>query len=99
MAISHRSSALSGDVGFCNSLPRTGVLQGEGDDYRETSLLTADSDFEEERLMFLFKNVRISLASFMAVFLLTALPGFADIDPKNIRGMWLFDEGKGWCRH
>ena len=49
--------------------------------------------------MFLFKNVRIRLASFMAVFLLTALPSFADIDPKNIRGMWLFDEGKGGCRH
>ena len=45
--------------------------------------------------MFLFKNVRISLASFMAVFLLTALPGFTDIDPQSIRGMWLFDEGKG----
>ena len=45
--------------------------------------------------MFLFKNVRITLASFMAVFLLVALPSFADIDPENIMGMWLFDEGKG----
>ena len=45
--------------------------------------------------MFLFKSVRISLASFIAVFLLIALPGFAEIDPENIMGMWLFDEGKG----
>ncbi len=45
--------------------------------------------------MFLLKNVRIRLASFMAVFLLTALPSFAEIDPKSITGMWLFEEGKG----
>ena len=45
--------------------------------------------------MFLSKNVRIGLVSFMAVFLLVALPGFAEIDPKSITGMWLFDEGKG----
>ena len=45
--------------------------------------------------MVLFKNVRIRLLGCMAVFLLIALPSFADIDPKNIMGMWLFDEGKG----
>ena len=45
--------------------------------------------------MSLFKNVRVTLASFMAVFLLIALPSLAEIDPKNITGMWLFDEGKG----
>ena len=45
--------------------------------------------------MSLFKNVRISLVGFMAVFLLIALHGFADIDPESITGMWLFDEGKG----
>ncbi len=45
--------------------------------------------------MSLFKGVRISLASFMVVFLLVALPSFAKIDPENITGMWLFDEGKG----
>ena len=45
--------------------------------------------------MSLFKNVRIMLASFMVVFLLIALPTLAEIDPKNIMGMWLFDEGKG----
>ena len=45
--------------------------------------------------MFLFNSVRITLASFMAIFLLIALPVLADIDPKNIMGMWLLDEGKG----
>lgn len=45
--------------------------------------------------MSLFKNVRIGLVSLMAVFLLVILPGSADIDPENIMGMWLFDEGKG----
>ena len=45
--------------------------------------------------MFLFKNVRIGLAGFIAIFLLIALPSFAEIDPENIMGMWLFDEGKG----
>ena len=45
--------------------------------------------------MFLFKNVRVTLASFMAVFLLIALPSLAEIDPESITGMWLFDEGKG----
>lgn len=45
--------------------------------------------------MFLFKSVRISLAGFMAVFLLIALSSFAEIDPKSITGMWLFEEGKG----
>ncbi|MDE0323163.1 MAG: LamG domain-containing protein [Candidatus Poribacteria bacterium] len=45
--------------------------------------------------MSLFKNVRVTLASFMAVFLLIALPSLAEIDPKSITGMWLFDEGKG----
>ena len=45
--------------------------------------------------MSLFKNVRVTLASFMAVFLLIALPSLADIDPDSITGMWLFDEGKG----
>ncbi|MCE2415537.1 LamG domain-containing protein [Candidatus Poribacteria bacterium] len=45
--------------------------------------------------MFLVKNVRISLASFVVVFLLAALPSFAKIDPDTIMGMWLFDEGKG----
>ncbi|MCY3551955.1 MAG: hypothetical protein OXH39_15950, partial [Candidatus Poribacteria bacterium] len=45
--------------------------------------------------MSLFKNVRVTLASFMAAFLLIALPSLAEIDPKNITGMWLFDEGKG----
>ena len=45
--------------------------------------------------MYLFKSVRVTLASFMAVFLLIALPSLAEIDPKNITGMWLFDEGKG----
>ena len=35
------------------------------------------------------------LASFMAVFLLIALPSLAEIDPESITGMWLFDEGKG----
>ncbi len=45
--------------------------------------------------MSLFKNVRISLVGVMAVFLLIAPHGFADIDPDSITGMWLFDEGKG----
>ena len=45
--------------------------------------------------MSLFKNVRVMLASFMAVFLLIALPSLAEIDPESITGMWLFDEGKG----
>ena len=45
--------------------------------------------------MFLFKNVRVGFVSFMAIFFLVALPSFADIDPENIMGMWLFDEGKG----
>ena len=45
--------------------------------------------------MSLFKNVRISLLGVMAVFLLIAPHGFADIDPDSITGMWLFDEGKG----
>ena len=45
--------------------------------------------------MCLFKSVRVTLASFMAVFLLIALPSLAEIDPKSITGMWLFDEGKG----
>ena len=35
------------------------------------------------------------MSGFMAVFLLMGLPSFADIDPENIMGMWLFDEGKG----
>ena len=45
--------------------------------------------------MFLFKSVQVRLASFMAVFLLIALPSLAEIDPESITGMWLFDEGKG----
>ena len=45
--------------------------------------------------MFLFKSVRVTLASFMAVFLLVVLPSLAKIDPESITGMWLFDEGKG----
>lgn len=45
--------------------------------------------------MSLFKNVRITLASFMAAFLLIVLPSLAEIDPGSITGMWLFDEGKG----
>ena len=45
--------------------------------------------------MSLFKSVRIGFLGFMAVYLLIALPSFADIDPENIMGMWLFDEGKG----
>ena len=45
--------------------------------------------------MSLLKNVRISLLGVMAVFLLIAPHGFADIDPDSITGMWLFDEGKG----
>ncbi|RKU23995.1 hypothetical protein C6503_01890 [Candidatus Poribacteria bacterium] len=45
--------------------------------------------------MFLFNSVRIVLASFIALFLLIALPGLAKINPDNITGMWLFNEGKG----
>ena len=45
--------------------------------------------------MYLFKSVRVTLASLMAVFLLIALPSLAEIDPESITGMWLFDEGKG----
>ena len=45
--------------------------------------------------MFLSKSVRITLASFVAVFFFIALPSFAKIDPANIMGMWLFNEGKG----
>ena len=45
--------------------------------------------------MSLFKNVRIRLIGFIAVFLLVATHGFAKIDPESITGMWLFDEGKG----
>lgn len=45
--------------------------------------------------MALFTSVRITFASFMAVFLLLTFPGFAEIDAKNIVGMWLFNEGKG----
>ncbi len=43
----------------------------------------------------LFKSVGVMYASLMAVFLLIVLPALADIDSKNIMGMWLFDEGKG----
>ena len=49
--------------------------------------------------MFLSKSVGLPLASFVAVFLLIALPGFAKIDPANIMGMWLFNEGKGGTRY
>ena len=45
--------------------------------------------------MYLFKSVRMTLASFIVAFLLITLPSLADIDPKSIMGMWLFDEGKG----
>ena len=45
--------------------------------------------------MSLFINVRIVLASSVTVFLLITLPCLAEIDPKSITGMWLFDEGKG----
>ena len=33
--------------------------------------------------------------SLVSVFLLIALPALAKIDPANIMGMWLFNEGKG----
>ena len=45
--------------------------------------------------MLLSKTMRITAASFMAVFLLIALPSLAKIDSENIMGMWLFNEGKG----
>ena len=34
--------------------------------------------------MFLFNSVRVTLASFMAVFSLIALPVLAEVDPENI---------------
>ena len=45
--------------------------------------------------MYLFKSVRISCVALMGIFLLITLPSLAKIDPANIMGMWLFDEGKG----
>ena len=45
--------------------------------------------------MFLSNSVRITLASFVVLFLLIALPSLAKINPDNITGMWLFNEGKG----
>ena len=45
--------------------------------------------------MYLSKSVRISFVALMGIFLLVTLPSLAKIDPENITGMWLFDEGKG----
>ena len=45
--------------------------------------------------MYVSKNVRISCVALMSIFLLITLPSFAKIDPANIMGMWLFNEGKG----
>ena len=45
--------------------------------------------------MFLSNSVRIGFVSLVGIFLLIALPGLAKINPDNITGMWLFNEGKG----
>ncbi len=45
--------------------------------------------------MYVSKNVSISFVALMGIFLLITLPSLAKIDPANITGMWLFDEGKG----
>jgi len=45
--------------------------------------------------MYVSKNVSISFVALMGIFLLITLPSLAKIDPENITGMWLFDEGNG----
>lgn len=45
--------------------------------------------------MFSFKNVGITIASLIGVFVLIALPGYAEFSFDNITAMWLFDEGDG----
>ena len=45
--------------------------------------------------MHISKNVKISFVALMGIFLLITLPSLAKIDPENIMGMWLFNEGKG----
>lgn len=45
--------------------------------------------------MDLSKHVRISFVALMGIFLLITLPSLAKIDPENIMGLWLFDEGNG----
>ena len=45
--------------------------------------------------MSLSKSVRIGFVGLVAIFLLIALPSLAKINPDNITGMWLFNEGKG----
>ena len=45
--------------------------------------------------MYLSKSVRIGFVGLVGIFLLIALPSLAKIDPDNITGMWLFNEGKG----
>ena len=45
--------------------------------------------------MYVSKNVIISCVALMGIFLLITLPSLAKIDPENIMGLWLFDEGNG----
>ncbi len=42
-----------------------------------------------------YKAKWIGLTSLIGAFLLIVLPSFADINPGNITGMWLFEEGSG----
>ena len=45
--------------------------------------------------MYLSKSVKISFVALIGIFFLMTLPSLAKIDPKNIMGMWLFNEGTG----
>ena len=45
--------------------------------------------------MYLFKSVRISFLALIGIFLLITLPSLAKIDPENIMGLWLFEDGTG----
>lgn len=45
--------------------------------------------------MYTFKYLALTLTIIMGLFVLIALPSFADFSYENITGMWLFDEGNG----
>ena len=41
----------------------------------------------------------VTILTFVVAFMLTASPSvFAKVDPANLVGMWLFEEGRGRCR-
>jgi len=45
--------------------------------------------------MFSDQRIRVGFTALIAVFLLPALPSLAKVDPQNVMGMWLFNEGAG----